>query len=317
MTHVDFEGLIDQKDIEQERAEKDESGKKESDFKKNEKKANISESSRRKWEDILALTRESAADLCEQPRLVLEATVAAKMRGDFRTGKRLNMRKIIPFIASGFRKDKIWMRRVEPDQRNYQVLPAVGDSLSMRDNTGEMALESIALITQALALLGIGELCVAKFGESAEIAHPLGGQWSDESGGSLAASFDFSEERANYDELLAASISCLSAVQKGRSAQLLFITSDAAQTSRKEDARRLVIGAQLKSLVVVFALIDSQDAERRRSVLETFSLTPSGKLSHFLDEFPFPFYVLIKDPRKLPERLADALRQWFELANNQ
>ena len=31
----------------------------------------------------------------------------------------------------------------------------------------------------------------------------------------------------------------------------------------------------------------------------------------------FPFYVLIKDPRKLPERLADALRQWFELANKQ
>ena len=237
------------------------------------------------------------------------------MRGDFRTGKRLNMRKIIPFIASGFRKDKIWMRRVEPDQRNYQVLLAVDDSLSMRDNTGEMALESIALITQALALLGIGELCVAKFGDSTEIVHPFGEQWNDESGGNLIESFDFSEERANYDELLAASISCLPAVQKGGSAQLLFITSDAAQTSRKEDVRRLVIEAQLKSLVVVFALIDSQDAERRRSVLETFSLTPSGKLSHFLDEFPF--YVLIKDPRKLPERLADALRQWFELANNQ
>ena len=203
----------------------------------------------------------------------------------------------------------------QPDQRRRQVLTAVGDSLSMRDNAGEMALESIAMVTLALAPLGIGELCAAKFGESAETVHPLGGQWSDESGGSLAESFDFSGERANYDELLAASISCLPAVQKGGSAQLLFITSDAAQTSRKEDATRLVIGAQLKSLVVVFALIDSQDAERRRSVLETFSLTPSGKLSHFLDEFPF--YVLIKDPRKLPERLADALRQWFELANNQ
>ncbi len=44
----------------------------------------------------------------------------------FRTGKRLNMRKIIPFIASDFKKDKIWLRRTKPNKREFQILVALG-----------------------------------------------------------------------------------------------------------------------------------------------------------------------------------------------
>ncbi len=32
------------------------------------------------------------------------------------------MRRVIAFVASQFRKDKIWMRRTRPDKRKYQVL---------------------------------------------------------------------------------------------------------------------------------------------------------------------------------------------------
>lgn len=31
------------------------------------------------------------------------------------------MKKVIAFIASHFRRDKIWMRRTHPDKRKYQV----------------------------------------------------------------------------------------------------------------------------------------------------------------------------------------------------
>ena len=34
-----------------------------------------------------------AQELCEQLRLILEATVASKMQGDYRSGKRISMRK--------------------------------------------------------------------------------------------------------------------------------------------------------------------------------------------------------------------------------
>ncbi len=42
--------------------------------------------------------------LSEELKSVLEATKIASFRGDFKSGKRLNMKKIIPYIASNFRK---------------------------------------------------------------------------------------------------------------------------------------------------------------------------------------------------------------------
>lgn len=55
-------------------------------------------------------------------------------RGDFRSGKRLNLRRIIPYIASNYQSDRIWLRRVKPSKREYQILVAVDDSSSMKEN---------------------------------------------------------------------------------------------------------------------------------------------------------------------------------------
>ncbi len=73
------------------------------------------------WARFEALTAPLAGELCEQLRLILEPTLAARMQGDYRTGKRLNMRKIIPYLASDFRRDKIWLRRSKPSVRRYQA----------------------------------------------------------------------------------------------------------------------------------------------------------------------------------------------------
>ncbi len=37
-------------------------------------------------------------------------------------------------------------------------------------------------------------------------------------------------------------------------------------------------------------------------------------LRRYLDDFPFPYYVLLRDIGALPRTLADLLRQWFELS---
>lgn len=42
----------------------------------------------------------------------------------------------------------------------------------------------------------------------------------------------------------------------------------------------------------------------------------AGKLqmiSSYLDNFPFPYYLILRDVESLPSVLSDALRQWFEL----
>jgi midasin len=66
------------------------------------------------WTQNELKTRTLAATLTEQLRLILAPTLATKLRGDFRTGKRLNIKRIIPYIASSYKRDKIWMRRSVP-----------------------------------------------------------------------------------------------------------------------------------------------------------------------------------------------------------
>lgn len=40
------------------------------------------------------------------------------------------------------------------------------------------------------------------------------------------------------------------------------------------------------------------------------------EIRSYLDNFPFPFYVILRDINSLPTVLSDALRQWFELVTN-
>ena len=117
------------------------------------------------WRRVELLTGALSGELAEQLRLILEPTLASRLQGDFRTGKRLNMRKIIPYIASDFRKDKIWLRRSRPSQRRYQVVLAIDDSKSMAENAcGHLALESMVLLARAMARLEVGEIGVVGFG---------------------------------------------------------------------------------------------------------------------------------------------------------
>lgn len=37
------------------------------------------------------------------------------------------------------------------------------------------------------------------------------------------------------------------------------------------------------------------------------------EIRSYMEEFPFPFYMILRDVNALPETLSDALRQWFEL----
>lgn len=83
-------------------------------------------------------TSSLAQELSEQLRLVLEPSKASRLQGDFRTGRRINMRRVIPYIASQFKKDKIWLRRTRPSKRQYQIIMAVDNSSSMMDSNAKI-----------------------------------------------------------------------------------------------------------------------------------------------------------------------------------
>ena len=151
------------------------------------------------WKSYENMTRDLSYGLCEQLRLILEPTLATRLKGDYRTGKRLNMKKIIPYIASEFTKDKIWLRRTRPSKREYQVLLAMDDSKSMSDvHTIHLAFQSLVIISKALSTLEVGSISIAKFGKNVDILHEFdSGPFTDEEGSKVIDNFTFSQNETN------------------------------------------------------------------------------------------------------------------------
>lgn len=285
------------------------------------------------WRKYEAVVGNLAQELCEQLRLVMQPTQAAKLRGDYRTGKRLNMRKVIPYVASQFRKDKIWLRRTRPSKRDYQILLAMDDSSSMADNhSRQLAFESLALVGRALTLLEAGKLGIASFGEDVQVLHHLHEPFTEQAGARVLRQLSFEQGKTRVARLLDTATSLLlSAKTSSRSggkgdgsvsvldtAQLLVIISDGRGLFNEgaETLKRSVRKTYDAGVFVVFVVIDSPTNKDSIFDIRVPIFKGAGQLPEiksYMDDFPFPFYVVLKDLNTLPLVLSSALRQWFEL----
>ena len=294
------------------------------------------------WRRLELLTGSLSGELAEQLRLILEPTLASRLQGDFRTGKRLNMRKIIPYIASDFRKDKIWLRRSRPSQRKYQVVLAIDDSKSMAENRcGHLALESMVLLARAMARLEVGEIGVVGFGaaggggngeddpspnanatDAVRTLHPLGAPFTDQGGPALVSQFTFAEDNTLADtpmvnllRYLDAQLGAARENIRGGSEQLqqlCLIIADGRFHEKEALRRQMREMGSRRGLLVAFIVLDNPSS----SVLDMQSVTfASGKpvFQKYLDTFPFPYYTLVQDINRLPSVISDLLRQWFEI----
>eukprot|EP00092_Neocalanus_flemingeri_P022654 GFUD01024574.1.p1 GENE.GFUD01024574.1~~GFUD01024574.1.p1 ORF type:complete len:2240 (+),score=854.36 GFUD01024574.1:478-6720(+) len=264
--------------------------------------------------------------LCEQLRLILEPTKASKLQGDFRTGKRLNMRKIIPYIASQFKKDKIWLRRVKPNKREFQILMALDDSSSMSDNQSrEIALSSLNTLSSALALLEVGQMGVLRFGATAEVIHSLGVQWSQSAGHKIQNQFTFEQKETSLVSLLNLSTQLFNRSSSSSSrnltvSQLLIIVSDGRGVFHegRDKVLQSVMKARQAGYFCLFLIVENPSAAD--SVLDirlpVFSGGQLTSIDSYMDHFPFQHYIVLRDVVNLPHTLSDALRQWFELVTS-
>jgi len=284
------------------------------------------------WNHCSTTTHQFSLVLTEQLRLILSPTTATKLRGDFRTGKRLNLKRIIPYIASGYKRDKIWMRRSIPSKRNYQIMVAVDDSKSMAESGADiLAFETLALLTKSLSMLEAGELCVVGFGdeEHVRVAHPFGTPFSPaESGINIFQAFSFQQQGTNVKNLIKESIQLFRDARiKGHTAsedlwQLQLILSD-GHCSDHVAISRLVRQAQQEKIIIVFVIVDAGEEsilDLKEAVFEEdpASSSISGGVSEmrvrtkrYLEDFPFPYYLVVRDVRDLPGVLATALKGWF------
>ncbi|KAL6945303.1 hypothetical protein ACO0QE_002753 [Hanseniaspora vineae] len=283
--------------------------------------------SRALWKKSEMETNELASGLSEQLRLILEPTLATKLRGDYKTGKRLNMKRIIPYIASQFRKDKIWLRRTKPSKRQYQIMIAVDNSKSMSESKSvNLAFQSICLVSKALTQLESGGLSIVKFGEHTKEVHNFDEQFSNQSGAKAFQWFDFQDTKTDIKRLCAESIKIFDkALASGNGNadlwQLEIILSDGVCEDH-ETIQRLVRRARENKIMLVFVIIDGINANESIMDMNQVKYVPDHlgnmqlKVEKYLDTFPFEFYVVVHDITELPEMLSIILRQYFsELAS--
>lgn len=281
------------------------------------------EEARRLWSHYEILTRDLSFSLTEQLRLILAPTLATKMRGDFRTGKRLNIKRIIPYIASQYKRDKIWMRRSIPSKRNYQIMLAVDDSKSMGESgSGQLAFETLALVSKSLSMLEVGQVCVVGFGGEVFVAHEFDKTFSSEAGAQIFQHFGFQQGKTNVRKLVADSITLFrEARRKTFNAgtelwQLEVIISDGVCEDH-DTIRRLVRQAQEERIMIIFVIVDAllkgeSIMDMSQAVFEPVAAGETKlKIKRYLDGFPFAYYLVVGDVRELPGVLAQALRQWF------
>ena len=284
------------------------------------------EEARRLWSHYESLTRDLSLALTEQLRLILAPTLATKMRGDFRTGKRLNIKRIIPYIASQYKRDKIWMRRSVPSKRNYQIMLAVDDSKSMLESgSGQLAFETLALVAKSLSMLESGDICIVGFGaeDHVRVAHEFGRPFTSEAGAEAFQHFSFQQTYTNVRQLVSESIALFKEARNKASSgavdlwQFELIISDGLCEDH-DTIRRLVRQAQEERIMIVFVIVD---AGKENSIMDLsraiFEPDESGtgemklKMKKYLEGFPFPYYLIVRDVKELPQALATALKQWF------
>ena len=281
------------------------------------------EQARRLWSHFESITHDMSLSLTEQFRLILAPTLATKMRGDFRTGKRLNIKRIIPYIASDFKRDKIWMRRSIPSKRNYQIMLAVDDSKSMSESgSGQLAFETLALVAKSLSMLEAGQICIIGFGEDVHVAHEFDKPFSSDAGAQVFQQFGFQQSKTHVRRLVAESIK-LFREARGKTFnagadlwQLEIIISDGVCEDH-DSIQQLVRQAQEERIMIIFVIVDALLKED--SIMDmsqaVFQQDASGvsklHIKRYLDGFPFPYYLVVGNVNELPNVLAQALRQWF------
>ncbi|PVH31778.1 hypothetical protein PAHAL_9G230700 [Panicum hallii] len=279
------------------------------------------------WKNLELATMKLSQELAEQLRLVMEPTLASKLQGDYRTGKRINMKKVIPYIASHFRRDKIWLRRTKPNKRNYQVVIAVDDSRSMSEGKcGKVAIEALVTVCRAMSQLEVGQFAVASFGKkgNVRILHDFDQIFSSEAGVNMISSLSFEQDNKIEDQPVSDLLTHLNtmldtAVAKARTPsgqnplqQLILIISD-GKFHEKENLRRHVRDVLNRKRMVAYVLLDSPEDSIMNLQEACFKAGEELKLKKYMDSFPFPYYVMLQNIEALPRTLADLLRQWFEL----
>jgi len=279
------------------------------------------------WKHCQQLTEGLSSDLAEQLRLILQPSIASKLGGEYRSGKRINMKRVINYIASNFRKDKIWMRRSIPDKRRYQVVLAIDNSKSMAETEcGFFALEAMSLICSAMSKLDVGDLSIVRFGGSIGMhqLHPLGKPFQPaEDGPGVMSWMRFDQDNTINDQPMVDVLydldqnlakESMKASGDNSLQQLVIMLADGR--FHEKDALQKAVRKAISRPGVMYSFVILDNPKNSILDMKTVSFV-EGKpvFAKYIDSFPFPLYIVLQDIQVLPRILSDLLRQWIEMSS--
>ena len=98
-----------------------------------------------------------------------------------------------------------------------------------------------------------------------------------------------------------------------------MISDGRIERNSRSSLRRLMREMVERNILLVMIVVEGgkNDKERRRgSIVHMKEVTFENgkpKIKQFMEDYPFPYYIILEDMQNLPEVLGDALRQWFEM----
>ena len=274
-------------------------------------------------ESQIYLTKE-ANRLCEHLKNIIEQRRFAGLKGDYRTGKRINMKRIISYIASNYRKDKIWMRRAEPNQKDYRILLALDNSASMKEkNVGQLALFSFSMLAEAIVKSQVGDLFISSIDSQMNMLYKDRKEWNWNIAADIFAQFDF-----DYKSDLSGDLSMANFVKQSNEffgsfnddkLNMCFIISDGR--INKNIVRPYIVEAEQQNYLYFFIILDKEEYSESILNYKTTDITYGGSgvevsISNYLDDFPFRFYVIVKNIKQLADLVTKVIREYFEKFSN-
>jgi MoxR-like ATPase len=275
-------------------------------------------STNNQWSVIEPSLRTKAYNLCEELRNIFKPTKIAGLKGDFRTGKRLNMRKVISYVASNYRKDKIWLRRSDPSQRDYEIALAIDDTLSMSEkNVGYLALESLIILALSLSKLEVGKLNISGVRSGLHEVLPFSKPFTPSEGQKILDNFTFthSDQHSADLGLPAFLMGILEKFTPGHQGRLLLLLNDGR--CNKDLVRPVIRQLENEGVIVVNIILDKK-AEKasvlniRSTTFETIGGVRKPKVTQYMEDYPFSRYIIVQDTSELVSVLVSVLRETIE-----
>ena len=104
------------------------------------------------------------------------------------------------------------------------------------------------------------------------------------------------------------------------SLNLVFMISDGRiERDSRSKLRKLIREMTECNILLVLIIVQGNVNNKKKkdgsivNMKEVSFENGKPKLKNFMDDYPFPYYLIVEDMNSLPEILGDALRQWFEI----